>query len=83
MLCFGRNQLRLTRTCFPCTSLEDLASVMRDRPILAEELGLLLARRIENERQFMDSHRHLEEVQPTSIAEKIRHLFEVPHAEFL
>ncbi|MEX2693610.1 cyclic nucleotide-binding domain-containing protein [Rhizobium mongolense] len=60
---------------------EDLASVMRDRPILVEELGLLLARRIENERHFIDSHRHLEEVQPTSIAEKIRHLFEVPHAE--
>ncbi|MEF3128704.1 mechanosensitive ion channel family protein [Rhizobium leguminosarum] len=60
---------------------EDLASLMRDRPILAEELGLLLARRIENERQFIDSHRHLEEVQPTSIAEKIRHLFEVPHAD--
>ncbi|MBB3543018.1 cyclic nucleotide-binding domain-containing protein [Rhizobium sp. BK399] len=60
---------------------EDLASVMRDRPTLAEELGLLLAKRIENERQFIESHRHPDEGQPTSIAERIRHLFEVPHAE--
>lgn len=60
---------------------EDLASVVRDRPVLAEELGLLLARRIESEKQLIDSLRHHGEVQPTSIAERIRHLFKVPNAE--
>jgi small-conductance mechanosensitive channel/CRP-like cAMP-binding protein len=61
-------------------SKTDLAGVMRDRPALAEELGLLLAKRVENEIHLADNLHPNAKSQPTSIAARIRHLFQVPHA---
>jgi small-conductance mechanosensitive channel/CRP-like cAMP-binding protein len=58
----------------------DLAGVMRDRPALAEELGLLLAKRVESELHLPDNLQPNTNGQPTSIAARIRHLFQVPHA---
>ncbi|WP_132958129.1 cyclic nucleotide-binding domain-containing protein [Rhizobium sp. BK251] len=57
-----------------------LAGLMHDRPILAEELGLLLSRRSEAERHLigladgLSNGRHL-----GSFASRIRHLFQLQH----
>jgi CRP-like cAMP-binding protein len=60
---------------------ETLADLMRERPILAEELGLMLSQRLEAEHKLIgalrrssnDNHAH-------SLAEKIRHLFQLRRA---
>jgi CRP-like cAMP-binding protein len=61
-------------------SKDHLANVMRERPTLAEELGLLLAKRIEVERHLFRGNDQPEDARPTSIAARIRHLFEVPRS---
>jgi small-conductance mechanosensitive channel/CRP-like cAMP-binding protein len=57
--------------------LHPLASVMQDRPALAEELGLLLSRRLEAEEKRAGTHVGIANSHPTSIAARIRHLFQV------
>lgn len=60
---------------------ETLADLMRERPILAEELGVMLSQRLEAEHKLIgalrtssnDNHAH-------SLAEKIRHLFQLRRA---
>jgi CRP-like cAMP-binding protein len=61
-------------------SKEVLAGVMRDRPGLAEELGLLLTRRVESEIHLSNDLRQSADQHPTSITARIRHLFQVPHS---
>ena len=56
-------------------SLEPLAAVMRDRPSLADELGLLLSRRLEAEKSLSNSAMKVGNVHSTSLAARIRHLF--------
>lgn len=58
-------------------SKEHLACVMHDRPILAEELGMLLARRMETEKHL--SHGEEGIARPTSLTARIRHLFQIQH----
>ncbi|MDR6635111.1 small-conductance mechanosensitive channel/CRP-like cAMP-binding protein [Phyllobacterium sp. 1468] len=60
-------------------SKDILAGVMRERPTLAEELGLLLAKRMEIESHLSHANRHLADDRPTPIADRIRHILEVPY----
>jgi small-conductance mechanosensitive channel/CRP-like cAMP-binding protein len=60
-------------------SKDNLASVMRDRPALAEELGLLLSRRMEDEQHLANVSSLAHGTHPDSIATRIRRLFEIPH----
>lgn len=62
---------------------EHLAFVLRDRPALAEELGILLSKRMQDEEHIaslaLDHETHAE-----SLASRIRRLFEIPRqADFL
>jgi len=54
---------------------QPLASVMRDRPALAEELGLLLSHRLEAEETRAGSQVGRADSHPTSLTTRIRHLF--------
>jgi small-conductance mechanosensitive channel/CRP-like cAMP-binding protein len=54
-----------------------LANVMRDRPALAEELGILLSRRIEVEQQRIGAGHVSNDNHPESLANRIRHLFQI------
>jgi small-conductance mechanosensitive channel/CRP-like cAMP-binding protein len=56
-------------------ALEPLATVMRDRPSIADELGLLLSRRLEAEKSLSSSAMAIGNVHSTSLAARIRHLF--------
>lgn len=56
-----------------------LATVMHDRPALAEELSELLAKRVESEKHLAEGVTGPKANQPTSLAVRIRHLFELPH----
>jgi small-conductance mechanosensitive channel/CRP-like cAMP-binding protein len=56
---------------------EQFAAIVRDRPSLAEELGLLLSRRLEAESNQAASRNGLQSAPPRSISERIRHLFGV------
>lgn len=60
-------------------SKDHLAGVMRDRPSLAEELGELLSKRMQTEEHLSES-RGKDVSHPTSLAARIRHLFEVPRS---
>jgi small-conductance mechanosensitive channel/CRP-like cAMP-binding protein len=59
-------------------SKEDLAAVMRDRPALAEELGVLLARRMEDEEHLTSANSLMHVPHPDTLASRIRRLFEIP-----
>jgi len=56
---------------------EQFATIVRDRPSLAEELGLLLSRRLEAESNQAARRDGLQSAPPRSISERIRHLFGV------
>lgn len=56
---------------------EEFAAIMRERPSLAEELGLLLSRRLEAETNHSALHDGLRSTPSRSISERIRHLFEI------
>ncbi|PZM08324.1 mechanosensitive ion channel domain-containing protein [Rhizobium tubonense] len=60
-------------------SKDHLATVMHDRPSLSDELGQLLAKRMQSEEHLGTGRDKEASGQPTSLAERIRHLFEVPH----
>ena len=61
---------------------EGLAPIMRDRPALAEELGLTLSRRAEAERHLFEPSATVDSAGSVQkLATKIRHLFELPHTE--
>ncbi|MBO9127978.1 MULTISPECIES: mechanosensitive ion channel family protein [unclassified Rhizobium] len=57
---------------------EDLAAVMRDRPALAEELGILLSRRMQEEEQLSNASALSHGTHPDTLATRIRRLFEIP-----
>ncbi len=56
----------------------DLAAVMRDRPALAEELGVLLSRRMEEEEHLSNASALPHGTHPETLATRIRRLFEIP-----
>ncbi|WP_261336593.1 mechanosensitive ion channel family protein [Rhizobium leguminosarum] len=60
-------------------SKDHLATVMHDRPSLAEELGELLAKRMKSEEHLGLGSPEAASGHPTSLAARIRHLFDVPH----
>ncbi|MEV4610695.1 cyclic nucleotide-binding domain-containing protein [Neorhizobium sp. LMR1-1-1.1] len=65
-------------------SKDDLAAVMRDRPALAEELGVLLSRRMEDEEHLTNASALTHVPHPDTLASRIRRLFEIPReTEFL
>lgn len=58
----------------------ELAAVMHDRPALAEELGLLMSRRLEAERHLVGlAESTMNGKRATSLAVRIRHLFQLQH----
>jgi hypothetical protein len=59
-----------------------LAPLMRDRPAIAEELGLTLSRRAETEKALVrPGERTAITGSIPQLVARIRQLFEVPHAE--
>ncbi|TAU86353.1 mechanosensitive ion channel family protein [Rhizobium leguminosarum] len=60
-------------------SKDHLANVMHDRPSLVEELGELFAKRMQSEEHLGAINDKAASSHPTSLAARIRHLFEVPH----
>ncbi len=58
---------------------DHLAAIMQQRPALAEELGLLLSRRIESEKHHFSAGVSAEGSHPTTLTTRIRHLFQIPH----
>jgi CRP-like cAMP-binding protein len=57
-----------------------LAPLLRDRPSIAEELGLIMSKRIEAERHLFGSDHLLRNGAPAgSLASRIRHLFQLQH----
>lgn len=58
-----------------------LAPLLRDRPSIAEDLGVTLARRAETEKHLFGPQQKIAEIGsvPRLVA-RIRHLFELPHA---
>jgi len=58
---------------------DHLATIMQERPTLAEELGLLLSRRIESEKHHFSAGVSAEASHPTTLTTRIRHLFQIPH----
>jgi small-conductance mechanosensitive channel/CRP-like cAMP-binding protein len=60
-------------------SKNHLATVMHDRPSLFEELGELLAKRMQSEEHLGALDGKAASSHPTSLAARIHHLFEVPH----
>ncbi|TCR81462.1 mechanosensitive ion channel family protein [Rhizobium sp. BK376] len=57
-----------------------LAPLIRDRPSIAEELGLIMSRRIDAERHlFADSDILTNGAHPGSLTSRIRHLFQLQH----
>ena len=59
-------------------SAEDLAPLLHDRPMIAEELGHIMARRNATEKNLFSAGVS-NSVQGGSLAARIRHLFELPH----
>ncbi|WP_208247382.1 mechanosensitive ion channel family protein (plasmid) [Rhizobium sp. T1470] len=59
-------------------SAAPLAEIMRNRPALAEELGMTLAHRLEDERHLAGLDGPQTE-HPESLARRIRHLFQLQH----
>jgi CRP-like cAMP-binding protein len=61
-------------------SQECLSPLLHDRPFIAEELGQIMARRIDAERHLFDSNNILTHgAPPASLTSRIRHLFQLPH----
>lgn len=60
-------------------SKEHLACIMQARPALAEELGLLLSRRVESEKHLFSAGMPGEGSHPTTLATRIKHLFQIPY----
>ncbi len=58
---------------------DQLAAVMRQRPSLADELGVLLSRRIDSEKHLFGEEMLPENNHPSTLTARIRHLFEVQH----
>lgn len=59
---------------------DSLAPLMRDRPMIAEDLALLLARRMENQQQLLPSAaRGSEHGSVQRLLDRMRHLFEIRH----
>lgn len=58
---------------------DQLAAVMRERPSLADELGVLLARRIDSEKHLFGEEILADSSHPSTLTAKIRHLFEIQH----
>ncbi|RDJ03865.1 cyclic nucleotide-binding domain-containing protein [Rhizobium grahamii] len=58
---------------------DQLASVMQERVSLADELGLLLSRRIETEKHLFHEGMSPDSLHPSTLTARIRHLFEIPH----
>ncbi len=61
---------------------DHLAAIMQERPALAEELGLLLSRRIEAEKHHFSAGVSAEASHPTTLSTRIRHLFQIPHSSW-
>lgn len=60
---------------------EKIAELMRERPVLAEELGFMLSQRLEAEHKLIGAFRHSSnDNQAHGLAEKIRHLFNLQRA---
>lgn len=59
---------------------DHLATIMQERPTLAEELGLLLSRRIESEKHHFSAGVPEEASHPTTLTTRIRHLFQIPYS---
>jgi small-conductance mechanosensitive channel/CRP-like cAMP-binding protein len=58
----------------------DLAKLMNDRPSMAEELGSILARRAESEKERAGHSTQIADARSVSrLVARIRHLFDVPH----
>ncbi|MET0747635.1 MAG: cyclic nucleotide-binding domain-containing protein, partial [Rhizobium sp.] len=61
-------------------SEEHLAPLLHDRPFIAEELGQIMARRIEAEKHLFANGAALARGEADgSLASRIRHLFQLPH----
>lgn len=56
-----------------------LASVMRERPAMAEDLAILLSKRMESEKLLSKTGRHENEHEAISLAARILHLFQIQH----
>jgi small-conductance mechanosensitive channel len=56
---------------------EGLAPLLRDRPGIAEELGLVLAKRAATASHSMDHAADAGSIKPVSLAVRIRHFFEI------
>jgi small-conductance mechanosensitive channel/CRP-like cAMP-binding protein len=61
---------------------DHLATIMQERPALAEELGLLLSRRIEAEKHHFSAGVSEEGSHPTTLTTRIRHLFQLPYGSW-
>ncbi len=61
-------------------SQQHLAAILKDRPAMAEELGLTLSRRLESEKHLAGNG-SLASRQPETLAGRIRHLFQLQHGE--
>ena len=57
---------------------DDIAAVMRDRPALAEELGGLLSRRMDDEEHLSNASSTPHGIHPDTLVTRIRRLFEIP-----
>jgi CRP-like cAMP-binding protein len=58
----------------------DLAKLMNDRPSMAEELGSILARRADSEKERAGHSTQIADARSVSrLVARIRHLFDVPH----
>jgi small-conductance mechanosensitive channel len=57
---------------------QHLAGILKDRPAMAEELGVTLARRLDSEKHLAGSGT-LAGRQPDTLAGRIRHLFQLQH----
>jgi small-conductance mechanosensitive channel len=64
-------------------SRECLAPLMRDRPIIAEDLGRLMSKRVEEERHLFGTDDMLVDGTPiASLTSRIRHLFQLQHNSY-
>ncbi|MBZ7924191.1 mechanosensitive ion channel family protein [Ensifer adhaerens] len=59
---------------------DQLAAVMLQRPSLADELGIVLSRRLDSEKHLFGDGMLLEGGHPSTLTAKIRHLFQIQHA---
>ncbi|RDJ27015.1 mechanosensitive ion channel protein [Bosea caraganae] len=58
-----------------------LAPLMQDRPVIAEDLAMIFARRMDNERQrSLPESRAVEPGSVQRLVERMRHIFDIKHA---